>query len=255
MICSSALSQAGKRRSGKDFATRRSLGYCALTNAGYSEKNPPADMDAALSKIVRDFIQTWAQALTAAGSPPTRSIHISRLRPTNPPTSAFCDLCIPGTSTYPFPVLLDEWRQALAQHGNPAWASMRGHSLLIPATLGRGGLGMSMEGYLGNLFNHGAVMVNIFGWGLGDKDYRFAGLPKVLTPLPRIGNCLSGGQFAHAPCARRHRDLAGGTAGQNSRKLQATFPEWLPKHGPAQVRGQRRPPGAGVGRCGGSTTP
>ena len=42
---------------GSDFDTRKSLGYCALTNAGYSDKNQPADMDDALSKIVQEFIE------------------------------------------------------------------------------------------------------------------------------------------------------------------------------------------------------
>ena len=35
------------------------------------------------------------------------------------------------------------------------------------------GNGMNMEGCLGNLFNHGAVLVNVFGWGVGDRDNPF----------------------------------------------------------------------------------
>jgi hypothetical protein len=30
-----------------------------------------------------------------------------------------------------------------------------------------------METYLGNLFNHGATFVNIFGWGAGPRDNPF----------------------------------------------------------------------------------
>ena len=55
---------------GRDFDTGKTVGYCALTNAGYSEKNPPRDINAARSQIVRAFIDVWAQALTEAGVPP-----------------------------------------------------------------------------------------------------------------------------------------------------------------------------------------
>lgn len=32
---------------------------------------------------------------------------------------------------------------------------------------------MNMETYLARMFNHGATLVNIFGWGIGDKDNPF----------------------------------------------------------------------------------
>ena len=54
---------------GRDFDTGKTVGFCALTNAGYSEENPPAHIDAARSQIVRAFIDVWAQALTEAGVP------------------------------------------------------------------------------------------------------------------------------------------------------------------------------------------
>ena len=47
---------------GKDFGTREILGYCALTNAGYSEKNPPRDTDAAPSaKSFATSLETWVK--------------------------------------------------------------------------------------------------------------------------------------------------------------------------------------------------
>ena len=219
---------------GKDFGTRRSLGYCALTNAGYSEKNPPRDTDAALSQIVRDFIETWVQALIAAGAPSDKIYSHIALASEKSPSSAFCDSCIPGTSTYPFPGLLDEWHKELAQHGNPAWASCEG-TALDPRDAPQGGPGMSMEGYLGNLFNHGAVMVNIFGWGLGDKDYPFRRIAESPDALAAYRKFLSGGQLAEAAVPGVIATLPAGLQ-DKIRKLQATFPEWLPKHGPAQVR-------------------
>jgi hypothetical protein len=220
---------------GKDFATRRSLGYCALTNAGYSEKNPPPDMDAALSKIVRDFIETWTQALTVAGAPTDKIYSHIALASEKSPSSAFCDLCIPGLSTYPFPGLLDEWRKALAQHANPAWASCEG-TALDPRDARQGGPGMSMEGYLGNLFNHGAVMVNIFGWGVGDEENPFRRIAENPDSLAAYRKFLSGDQLAEAPVPGVIATLPAGLQ-DKIRKLQATLPEWLPKHGPAQIQG------------------
>lgn len=219
---------------GKDFATRRSLGYCALTNAGYSEKNPPPDMDAALSKIVGDFIETWVQGLIAGGAPSDKIYSHIALASEKSPSSAFCDSCIPGTSTYPFPGLMDQWRKALAQHGNPAWASCEG-TALDPRDAQQGGPGMSMEGYLGNLFNHGAVMVNIFGWGLGDKNYPFRRIAESPDALAAYRKFLGGGQLAEAPIPGVIATLPAGLQ-DKIRKLQATFPQWLPNHGPAQVK-------------------
>ena len=57
---------------------------------------------------------------------------------------------------------------------------------------------MSMEGYLGNLFNHGAVMVNIFGWGLGDKNYPFRRIAESPDALAAYRKFLSGGQLSEA---------------------------------------------------------
>lgn len=94
---------------------------------------------------------------------------------------------------------------------------------------------MSMEGYLGNLFNHGAVMVNIFGWGLGDKDYPFRRIAESPDALAAYRKFLTGGQLAEAAVPGVIATLPAGLQ-DKIRKLQATFPEWLPKHGPAQVR-------------------
>ena len=54
---------------GRDFDTGKSLGYHALANAGYSEANPPADLDAARVQIIREFAGFWARSLVGAGVP------------------------------------------------------------------------------------------------------------------------------------------------------------------------------------------
>jgi hypothetical protein len=59
----------------------------------------------------------------------------------------------------------------IAAHGNPPWASSEG-TAMDPREARHGGRGIGMEGYLGSLFNHGAVLVNIFGWGDGLAEFK-----------------------------------------------------------------------------------
>jgi hypothetical protein len=214
---------------GRDFDTGKNLGYCALTNAGYSEKNPPPDMNAALSKVVQEFIALWARALTDEGVPRGKVYSHVALVSENSPASAYCDFCVPGVSIYPFPGLLEAWRKGLAEHGNPPWASCEG-SPLDPRKAERGDHGMSMEGYLGNLFNHGAVLVNLFGWGLGDNPFRR--IVENDDALAAYRKFLRGEKLSEAP-------TAGGVlpAGlwDKIHKVQAALPGWLQVHGPAQV--------------------
>src|SRR6185503_6020369 len=75
----------------------------------------------------------------------------------------------PGFSTYPQEGLMQQLYNELDKHGNPAWASSEGANI-SPATLTSGG---SMETYLGWMFNHGAVLVTIFGWGVGSETNPF----------------------------------------------------------------------------------
>ena len=54
---------------GRDFDTGRDLGYCALTNLGYSANSPPPDFDRALESVVQSWIETWSSGLADAGVP------------------------------------------------------------------------------------------------------------------------------------------------------------------------------------------
>ena len=47
----------------QDFDTNQFLGYCALTNLGFSQTNPPANLDAELEKVVQTFIERWASGI------------------------------------------------------------------------------------------------------------------------------------------------------------------------------------------------
>jgi hypothetical protein len=81
------------------------------------------------------------------------------------PSVAFAPDARPGFSTYPVAGVFDQIQSELAAHGNPWWASSEGTDV-IPGQ-SPGSSGMSMETYLARCFNHGAALVNIFGWGIG----------------------------------------------------------------------------------------
>jgi hypothetical protein len=242
---------------GRDFATGRYLGYCALTNAGYSAKHPPADMDRTLGEIIREFSGYWAKSLIAAGAPADKVYsHIAylsstmyavekRVHPTDdrasylqtinytPPAVAFCDGCRPGLSTYPQPGHLEQWQRELDKHGDPLWASSEG-TAIDPSEAERSGKPMSMEGYLGNLFNHGAVLVNVFGWGVGDANNPFRKIAESDDALDAYRAFLEGKTLADAPIPIPVIPPAG--LADKVRAIAAKLPGWIAAHGPALVK-------------------
>ncbi len=175
-------------RMGKDFDTNASLGYCALTNEGYSASNPPADIDEARVQIIQDFIDFWATSLFESGVPETKIFsHIATQafvgsgNPTgsylvdidfSPVRVAFGPRHYAGFSTYPDLNILDEVQAERAKLGNPPWASAEG-TPVRPSQAFTGSIGDPMEGYLGSFFNHGAVLVNLYGWEVGDANSPF----------------------------------------------------------------------------------
>jgi hypothetical protein len=170
---------------GRDFETNQYLGYCALTNRGFSREEPPQDLDYELEQVVQEFIELWAGGIAEAGvnseaiyshtavvsrqtyegtgeQPP---ITYSQINHFAPPLVSFGGHYNPGFSTYPQVGLMDQLYDELERHGSPAWASAEGTNL-HPGLLTSGG---SMETYLAWMFNHGATLVNIFGWGVGSE--------------------------------------------------------------------------------------
>jgi hypothetical protein len=242
---------------GRDFDTGKYLGYCALTNAGYSASHPPADMDVERNQIVIEFIGLWVKSLLAAGVPAGKVIsHIAfrsstayqlaqRTNPGavavsylgtvdfTPPATAFCDGCIPGISTYPQPGHLEQWRTELTKHGNPPWASSEG-TAIDPGEAGRSGRGIDMEGYLGNLFNHGAVLVNVFGWSVGDSNNPFRKVAESPSALAAYRKFLHGEPLNEAPIAIPAIPPAGLI--DKIHEVQAKVPGWIQKNGPADVK-------------------
>jgi hypothetical protein len=242
---------------GRDFDTGKPLGYRALSNAGYSAAGPPVDIDTARAKIVREFVGFWIQSLIGAGVPKGKVYsHIAYMSATmyqlarrvnpamasgpylqvinfTPPATAFCEFCIPGFSTYPQPGHLEQWHAELAKHGNPPWASCEG-TAIDPAEAERRGNGMNMEMYLGNLFNHGAVLVNIFGWGVGDQKNPFRKIAENDHALVAYRKFLRGEKLAEAPIPIPAVPPEG--LQEKVHKVQAMLPGWIEKNGPAKVK-------------------
>jgi hypothetical protein len=221
---------------GKDFRTGKQLGYCALSNAGYNEQHRPTDRDSALSKIVQDYIELWARPLINAGVPNGKVYSHIALMSGKSPSSAFCASCIPGVSTYPFPGLLKAWLNEIENRGNPPWASSEG-TAMDPREAERSGQGIGMEGYLGNLFNHGAVLVNVFGWGIGDDNNPFRKIAESVDAISAYRKFLRGEKLAEAPIPDALSMLPA-TLRTKIMEVQAKLPGWLQQRGPALVHDQ-----------------
>ena len=170
---------------GRDFETGRPLGYRALSHRGFSKDNPPKDPDLERVQIVKEFMELWANSLHAAGIPREKIFcHIAftsqGLRAPDAqesfaekvqfalPDVAFSSAYRPGFSTYPEGSTFKELYAVLAQHGSPGWISGEGTNVSPTSMPGE----PTMETYLGRMFNHGAVMVNIFSWGIGGEAMR-----------------------------------------------------------------------------------
>jgi hypothetical protein len=226
---------------GKDFDTGESLGYCALTNRGFSADRPPSDIDAERSEIVKEFEELWARTLTTAGVPKGKVYsHIAfRSDAANkvahgvtPPDVAFCASCVPGFSTYPQPGHLELWHKELEKHGNPPWASCEG-TALDPGVAAKGGKGVDMEGYLGNLFNHGAQLVNVFGWGVGASDNPFRKTAENDRAIDAYRKFLKGEPLADAPVPMPQ--MPPEMLLEKVHTIQALLPAYVEANGPSKI--------------------
>jgi len=229
---------------GLDFATNQYLGYCALSNLGFSKAHPPQNPDAELEKVVQNFIQLWASGIKHAGIDPGKIYSHTALLPRSvfdtmnvsnvsyaqinhfaPPEVSFGTNYNPGFSTYPQAGLMEQLYDTLNQHGNPGWASSEG-STVNPATLESV---VKPETYLGWMFNHHAALVTIFGWGIGIQDknpfWQAAASSQALEAYRKF---LSG-----QPLIEDTTDLTANLSGSlpgKIQKIQANLPAWLSHH-------------------------
>ena len=226
---------------GQDFETNRPLGYRALSHRGFSESNPPKDPDLERVRVVKEFMELWANSLHAAGTPREKIFcHIAftsqGLRAADAkesyaekvhfalPEVAFSSAYRPGFSTYPEGSTFKEIHAALAEHGSPGWISAEGTNVSPTSMPGE----PTMETYLGRMFNHGAVMVNVFSWGIGGEAMRnnffrratenpeaLAAYAKFLRGEPLVESAAQG--FSGAGFSRQDASDSSGASGLGSK--------------------------------------
>jgi hypothetical protein len=181
----------------EDKAPYSRLGYCSLTNSGYSKSNPPADINRALADVNRKFIEFWDKQFVEAGIPCSRIYtHVAAAPAQDDNNNApieivFNSYARPGWTTYPIGTLangLQPLYDELAKHGNPAWGGVEANNpaFAIPNA-------PSWEKYLAWHYNHGAKLVGI---NVGAAD-------------PSIMSNLSKGAFGDEAMAAFRKFLQG----------------------------------------------
>ena len=239
---------------GRDFSTGNYLGYCALANKGYSAEKPPADMNEARANVTQEFVDLWTSSLADAGVPETKTFsHIafvakalfdsvqfsqpghfpaSYLEAVNftPPRVSFGARRYAGFTTYPQFGSLAQIHGEREKNGNPPWASVEG-AAIEPAAAERGGAGESMEAYLGTLFNHGAVIVNIFGWDVGDANNAFRRAAGNGLAVAAYQKFLRGESLAE----NAQEQIPTSEFFEKVKKLQQKLPAYFSRNGRGQV--------------------
>ncbi len=168
-------------RIGRDFASNRNLGYHALSIRGLRANTSQEICDSERCKVVKEFIESWASEIARAGVPSEKIYCHVAFTPqgfeTNDhftyseqvgfatPDVAFSQFYRPGFSTYPDSDAVDQIHRIVEKHGNPRWISAEGTNVVPNGIPGES----TIETYLGKMFNHGAVIVNIFSWGMGGE--------------------------------------------------------------------------------------
>jgi hypothetical protein len=227
-----------------EFGSNRRLGFRALAHRGFSEKNPPKDLDAERVSVVKEWMELWANSLHAAGAPREKIFcHIAftdqGLRKADAkesyaekvafavPEVAFSSAYRPGFSTYPEGRTFKEIYAVLEKHGSPGWISAEGTNVSPTSMPGE----PTMETYLGRVFNHGGVMVNIFSWGIGGEAQRKINFFRLATENPEA-------LAAYAKFLRGEKLVESIATGFSSeafqakmRRIQAELPGWVKKNG------------------------
>ena len=219
---------------GRDFPDNRPLGFCALANRGLKPGATKTELYDARVAAVGDFISLWTGALVDAGVAENKIYsHVAfamkaSLEPKKnfaPPSVAFGLHRRAGFSTYPSPGLFDEIAATVQAHGGAPWASSEGANVLL--VFGDMESGMSMETYLARLFNRGAKLVTIFGWGLGDKDYVFRKAAENPAALEAYRKFLRGQALVEGPVTPTIVDRVQ----QKIRRIQSELPGWVQRNG------------------------
>jgi hypothetical protein len=186
-------------------------------------------------------MELWANSLHAAGIPREKIFcHIvftsQGLDPKNlktgggskfsPADVAFSSAYRPGFSTYPEGETFKDIYAALAKHGSPGWISGEGVNVSPAGMPGE----PNMETYLARMFNHGAVMTNVFSWGIGGEAMRNNFFRKATENPEALA--------AYAKFLRREPLVESASTGFSAANLQAKMqriqkelPAWVQKSG------------------------
>lgn len=240
---------------GNDYDTDSSMGYHALANKGFSSVNLPPSKDAAIEQVVKDYIGLWVQSLQSGGVPPNKIYShiafISVLQYTqmqlnlqgplvksyssavnySPPSVAFVPGVIPGFSTYPAAGFLEDLTTELQRQAVTGWASCEG-TALDPSQADRPDAGMNMEIYLGNLFNRGAVLVNVFGWGVGDAQNPFRRVAENANAIAAYQKYLRGEKLTDTPLNPQQPSQSFAT---KIKSLQQKLPPYMQRYQSSQM--------------------
>jgi hypothetical protein len=183
---------------GEDYKTRSRLGSCALTNRGFSKSNPPENSDEELEAALNEWIGIWAGGIADAGIPENRVYSHTAFKSQKQyeeehpresdkatlsyrkyvgyatPSASFGYQWRAGFSVYPEREVIESIYQELERRNNPRWALAEGANVVMHD--GRPRVAdESMESYLARMFNHGAALVNLFGWGIpGPNPFRIS---------------------------------------------------------------------------------
>ena len=171
---------------GRDLETDRPLGYRAPQPSGIQRKQPaqgsgprtsrhcqgvhgtlgqfPCTMQEFLAGSSSAHIAFTSQGLRAADAKESYAVKVHFALP----EVAFSSAYRPGFSTYPEGSTFKEIHAVLARNGSPGWISGEGANVSPTTMPGE----PNMETYLARMFNHGAVMTNIFSWGIGGEAMR-----------------------------------------------------------------------------------
>jgi hypothetical protein len=223
-----------------EFGTNRPLGFRALAHRGFGEHKPPKDVDAERVSVVKEWMELWANALHGAGTPRERIYcHIAftdqGLRKADVkesyaekvafalPEVAFSSAYRPGFSTYPEGRTFKEIYAVLEKHGSSGWISAEGTNVSPTSMPGE----LTMETYLGRVFNHGGVLVNIFSWGIGGEAQRKVNFFRLATENPKA-------LAAYGKFLRGEKLVESGTSFSEAfhakmQRIQFELPGWIKK--------------------------
>lgn len=224
-----------------EFGTNRRLGFRALAHRGFSESHPPQDLDAERVSVVKEWMELWGNSLHAAGVPAEKVFcHIAftdqGLRKADakesylekvsfaPGEVAFSPAYRPGFSTYPEGQTFPAIHSALAAHGSPGWISAEGTNVSPTGMPGEA----TMETYLGRMFNHGAVLANVFSWGIGGEAQRqnfFRRATENPEALAAYAKFLRGEPLVEAA------GFSGPSLQAKMHRIQSELPGWIQKSG------------------------